>query len=103
MNNTEIPIKISDKAIKEAQKIFSSKNIPQEYGLRIAVKGMAGCGGASFIIGFDTEESDDNVFYFESLKVLISKKHYIYLIGQEVDFRNTNEERGFVFNKSIEL
>lgn len=98
--NESIPIKLSDRAIEEAKSIFLSKNIPSDYGLRIGIKGMSGCGGATPIIGFDTQESDDTVFQYDELKVLINKKHYIFLVGQEVDFVDSNEERGFTFNQS---
>jgi len=98
---SEIPINISNKAIEEAIKIYKTKNIPKEYGLRIGVKGSTGCAGANFIIGFDTlNKDDDAIFTFNSLKIFINKKHFLFLAGQSVDYVSNNEEQGFVFNKS---
>jgi len=95
----EIPVTITPKALKEAKKIFTTKNIPSNYGLRIGIKGSVGCAGANFIIGFDTEETNDSTFLINEVKIIINKGHYLYLAGQEIDFVSTNEEQGFVFTK----
>ena len=96
---TEPPIKITEKAIKEAKYIYQNKNIPQEYGLRIGMRG-GGC-GASFFLGFDLEKEHDKAFDVEGLNVLIDKRHFMYLFGMEVDFEEQEAERGFVFNKIV--
>jgi len=97
--NPDIPISITPKALKEAKKIFATKNIPSNYGLRIAIKGSVGCAGVNFIIGFDIEEIDDSIFIINDVKIIINKKHYLYLAGQEVDYISNNEEQGFIFTK----
>ena len=40
-----------------------------------------GCGVAGFFIGFDTLQEKDEQFELESFKVLIDKRHLMYLIG----------------------
>ena len=97
--NSDIPVNITAKALEEAKNIFTTKNIPANYGLRIGVKGSTGCAGANFVIGFDTEEDDDSCFAFDTLKVIIKKGHYLFLAGQTVDYVSNNEEQGFVFVK----
>jgi len=92
------PIQISERAILEIKNILTNKNIPGQYSLRIGVKG-GGCGGANFFVGFDTVKDDDNVYFFEDLKVLIDKKHILYLLDVELDFEERKDEQGFVFLK----
>jgi len=100
MNNS-IPLNITAEALEEVKKIFKTKNIPSNYGLRIGIKGSTGCAGANFVIGFDTEEKDDSCFLLNEVKVIIKKGHYLYLAGQKVDYISNNEEQGFVFSKEI--
>ena len=94
----EIPIKITEQALKEALHIYEHKNIPQEYALRIGMK-SGGCGAAGFFIGFDKPKEQDQVFSQGSMKVLIDKRHFMYSLGLELDFEDRADERGFVFNK----
>jgi iron-sulfur cluster assembly protein len=95
----ELPIKITENALKEALYIYQHKNIPPSYGLRIGTKGGGGCGGASYFIGFDTQKPEDKSFDFQGITVLIDKRHFLYLAGMQLDFEERPEERGFVFKK----
>ena len=94
----DIPIKITSKALEEALHIFENKNIPQDYALRIGLK-SGGCGAAGFFIGFDKPKEQDQVFTQGSLQVLVDKRHFMYLLGMELDYEQRPEEQGFVFNK----
>jgi len=96
-----IPVKVSDKALEEIKKTITYKNIPQEYGLRIGVKG-GGCAGVSYVLGFDKKSTADAEFDVEGVPVYIAKKDTMFLIGMEVDFYEGNEARGFTFIKSDE-
>ena len=91
------PIKISEKALNEIKDIFNNKNIPENYGLRIASKG-SGCAGIEYIIGFDQKTDEDEQYDDHGIKIIINKKDFMHLIGVEVDFIDDNDERGFVFN-----
>ncbi len=93
-----LPLHISDKALTEVKNIISHKSIPKDYGLRIGMKG-AGCGGMSFLLGFDHQKEGDDVFEKEGLTIYIEKKHLMYLIGMEVDFYEGSDARGFTFAK----
>lgn len=96
-----IPVKVSDKALEEIKRTIAHKNIPQDYGLRIGVKG-GGCAGVSFVLGFDKKELADAEFNLEGIPVYIAKKDTMFLLGMEVDFYEGNEARGFTFIKSDE-
>lgn len=92
----QIPIKITRRALDEIKNIITNKNIPDNYSLRVGVKG-GGCGGVSYALGFDQSRDGDQQFELEGLSVLIEKKHVMFLMGMQVDFHESNEARGFVF------
>ncbi len=91
-----IPIKITEKAQAEIKNIIAHKNIPEGYFLRVGVKG-GGCGGMSYLLGFDKPKNDDQQFEVEGIPVLIEKKHFMFLMGMEVDFFEGHDTRGFTF------
>jgi len=91
-----IPISISKKATKEIHHIIAHKNIPENYGLRIGIKG-GGCGGVSLSLGFDQQKESDLEFKIDGIQVLVEKKHTMFLIGKEVDFYEGADARGFMF------
>ncbi|PZX49199.1 HesB/IscA family protein [Algoriphagus chordae] len=90
------PIKITEKAEHEIKNIMTTKNIPTEYQLRVGVKG-GGCGGMSYALGFDKPKPDDQQFEIAGIPVLIEKKHYMFLMGMQIDFFEGDEARGFTF------
>ena len=95
----ELPFLLSEAASNELESILLSKKIPAGYGVRLAIKG-SGCAGVSYSIGFDTPDDTDKIYHQEKLTFFISKKHLLYISGLSIDFIDTNEERGFVFEHS---
>ncbi|SNS19744.1 iron-sulfur cluster assembly protein [Belliella buryatensis] len=91
-----IPISITEKAQIEIKNIMDNKNIPADYHLRVGVKG-GGCGGMSYALGFDKAKEGDEQFVLNHIPVLIEKKHYMFLMGMQIDFYEGNEARGFTF------
>lgn len=91
-----IPIKITPKAEVEIKNIMTTKNIPSDYHLRVGVKG-GGCGGMSYSLGFDKPKPDDQQFEIDGIQVLIEKRHYMFLMGMQIDFFEGDEARGFTF------
>jgi iron-sulfur cluster assembly protein len=77
-------VKVTLKAIGEIKKIKAQNSIPDEYGLRVGVKG-GGCSGLSYTLGFDAESREND-------KILL------YLMGVELDFSDGLNGRGFTFN-----
>src|SRR6218665_2762885 len=91
------PVKLTDRAAEEVRKIMLTKNIPAGYGLRIGIRGAAGCGGAQLIIGFDKQKEADLSYFIDDIPVYVDKKHTMYVIGKQVDFYEGADARGFVF------
>jgi iron-sulfur cluster assembly protein len=97
MKLDNLPVSITEKALAELNLIIQSKNIPSEYGLRIGING-GGCGGVSYVLGFDKLKANDDVFEFSGITVYVDKKHAMFLLGMIIDFEESAENRGFVFN-----
>lgn len=90
-----IPVSISPRAAEEIDKIMQSKGIPDDYGLRVGIRG-GGC-GATLIIGFDKRKEFDNEYFIKGIQVYIDKRHTLYVMGKEVDFYEGADTRGFFF------
>ena len=95
MFDAACPVTISEKAVREIERIMATKNIPPDYGLRVGVKG-GGC-GVALLIGFDKQKDSDKVYSISNITVLVDKKHTMYVIGKEVDFYEGDAGQGFVF------
>ncbi|MEP1781573.1 iron-sulfur cluster assembly accessory protein [Reichenbachiella sp.] len=92
------PVSITPKAVEEVKNIMNNKGIPEDYALRIGIKG-GGCGAIGYMLGFDKLKDSDISYLHEEVPIVIEKKHVMYLMGLEVDFVEDSEERGFCFNK----
>jgi iron-sulfur cluster assembly protein len=91
-------IELTSKAISEVKKIKSENNIPEDYALRVGVKG-GGCSGLSYTLGFDSEIKDtDNITDHDGVKLLVDWKSILYLNGTTIDFSDGLMGKGFVFN-----
>lgn len=91
------PIKISETAISQILRIRKEQNVPEEFGLRVGIKG-GGCSGFSYILGFDQKSEKDEEHNINGLTVFMEKAHGIYLLGMEVDWHEGLNNRGFIFN-----
>ncbi|MEL6944288.1 MAG: iron-sulfur cluster assembly accessory protein [Bacteroidota bacterium] len=91
------PVALTEGAIRQLKRIATEQNIPAEHGLRIGVKG-GGCSGFSYILGFDLQKENDQVFEIEGIRVLMQKSHAMYLMGMEIDWVEGLQNRGFSFN-----
>ena len=91
------PVKVSDAALKQLNRIREEQKVPENYGLRVGVKG-GGCSGFSYVLGFDEQKENDQVFEIEGIPVFLEKSHGIYLIGMEIDWYEGLNNRGFIFN-----
>lgn len=91
------PVSLTDNAVREIRKIMEEKNIPAEYALRVGVKG-GGCSGLSYILGFDLQKENDNLYKFDEITIVMEKSHGMYLAGMEIDFVEGLNNRGFTFN-----
>ena len=74
------PVTLSPRAAEEVQKILTTKSIPEDYGLRVGVRG-GGCSGMSYILGFDKLREHDITFNFDGIVLYIDKRQGLYLLG----------------------
>lgn len=93
-----IPITITPRAAAEIKTILAAKKVPEGYGLRVGMKG-GGCGGMSYLIGFDKPKEMDKAYLLEGIPVYIDKRHVMYLLDVEIGYEERETEQGFVFEK----
>lgn len=91
------PLTLTDGAVKQLTRLQADMNVPDDYGLRVGVKG-GGCAGFSYVLGFDEPKEGDDVYEVNGLRVFMQKSHAIYLLGIEIDFVDGLNNRGFTFN-----
>lgn len=84
MDIVEQPVTITDRAREEISETLAANKIPDTYGLRVGIRG-GGCSG-TFVLGFDTRGEHDFTYTVNTVKVLIDKRHLLYVLGAEVDF-----------------
>lgn len=91
-------ITVTDKAASEVASIRTENSIPENYLLRIGVKG-GGCSGLSYSLGFDGDvRENDEILEINGVKLVIDAKSLFYLGGTELDYSDGLSGRGFVFN-----
>ena len=91
------PISLTEGALRALRGIIKDQELTVEHGLRVGVKG-GGCSGSSYVLGFDVQKENDDVFEIEGIKVFMQKAHAIYLMGMEIDWVDGLNNRGFTFN-----
>jgi len=92
-------IKVTPTAVKELKKVITEQQIAVGTALRVGVTG-GGCSGFEYRLGFDehVSEETDMVTEVDGIRVAIDKKSALYLDGTELDYHESFEKRGFVFN-----
>ncbi len=90
-------LSLTDVAASKVKEIMSQQN-PAPTALRVAVVG-GGCSGFSYHMAFDNHEnSSDNVYEYEGVKVYVDQMSEMYLDGVQIDYIETLEGAGFKFN-----
>lgn len=90
------PVRLTPKAADEVRKLIKTKNVPEGFGLRVGVRG-GGCSGMSYILGFDKQREHDLLFELDDLKLIMDRRHGLYLMGTTVDYHDGLDARGFTF------
>ena len=94
----ENEVKVTEKAIKEIRKIMGENKVPENFGLRVGVKG-GGCSGLTYSLGFDEKAKEgDTTIEQEGIKLFIDGKSLFYLSGTVLDYTDGLNGKGFVFN-----
>jgi len=96
---TKLPVHITPIALSKIKSIMEEKNIPKGYGLRVGTKKNNSCGDTDFMMGFDTKKSSDDSFLHEGIEVLITKKELLFLVDITLDYKESETEFGFKFEK----
>lgn len=91
------PVTLTEGAIRQLKAIRQDQNVPDSHGLRIGVKG-GGCSGFSYMLGFDLQKENDEVFEVSGITIFMEKAHGLYLFGMEIDWVDGLNNRGFSFN-----
>ena len=89
-------ISLSASAIEALKEIRSSEQFPEDKPLRVGVKG-GGCSGLTYVLNFDEKQELDDEWQIEGIRVVMDKRHALYVFGMEVDFESGLNDRGFVF------
>lgn len=92
-SNDTPPVRISPLAQEAILDTLRANKIPDTYGLRVGIKG-GGCSG-TFLLGFDTPTVHDDQYTIEGIRVLIDRRHLMYVLGVNVDYTEGPEESGF--------
>jgi iron-sulfur cluster assembly protein len=96
--NIKSEITITEKARNEILRIMQSNNIPENYGLRVGVKG-GGCSGLTYTLKFDENNKEgDTIVESENVKLFVDGKSFFYLMGTQLDFSDGLNGKGFLFN-----
>jgi iron-sulfur cluster assembly protein len=87
------PVYVRPEARVQILDTVRANKIPDEYGLRVGIRG-GGC-GSSWLLGFDLPGSTDEVYNVEGVRVIIDRKHLLYVLGAEIGY----ETGGFTIDK----
>jgi iron-sulfur cluster assembly accessory protein len=92
-------VKITESAAREVKKVIVDQQMPDSIALRVGVKG-GGCSGFEYQLEFDNKVSEDADLLVEmhGVRVAVDKKSALFLDGTEIDFHQSLDKRGFVFN-----
>lgn len=92
-------IKVSESAKKKIAELMADDgfNVAQDF-VRVGVK-SGGCSGLSYDLRFDkNKEQEDKVFEDNSVKIIVDKKSFPYLVGTVLEYSGGLNGKGFVFN-----
>ena len=90
-------ITVTNKASKHIQDLRTQGGHTDEHHLRVSVEG-GGCSGLMYNLDFDDTITDsDEVFEDKGVKILVSKKSMLYLLGTTLDFSDGLNGKGFQF------
>jgi len=92
-------IKVSESAKRKIAELMADDgfNVAQDF-VRVGVK-SGGCSGLSYDLRFDkSKDQEDKVFEDNSVKIIVDKKSFLYLIGTVLEYSGGLNGKGFVFN-----
>ncbi|MBM3328551.1 MAG: iron-sulfur cluster assembly accessory protein [Calditrichaeota bacterium] len=89
-------ITVTESAVRQVRTLVEEqKDAPH---LRIGVQG-GGCSGLEYYLALDdTIQTEDEVYEFGGIKVLVDRQSLPYLTGSTLDFSNDLMNSGFTFH-----
>ena len=94
---SDTPVVLSERAAEEIRNIVETKELPEGFALRVGVLG-GGCSGMSYLLGFDREREHDISFVAGGVRILMDRRHGLYLMGTAIDYQDGLNARGFTFD-----
>lgn len=93
------PLNITASALAAIRAVLEGESVPAHFCLRVGVRdGGPACANVSYLLGFDQKREHDLEYEVDGLRVLIDRKHSMYVLGMEIDWYEDETQRGFVFN-----
>lgn len=90
-------IKVSDAAFGHIKNLREKEGFDNSYGLRVSVDG-GGCSGLMYKLDFDNKERPgDQVIEDKGVKIFVSMKSLLFLVGTELDYTGGLSGKGFHF------
>lgn len=92
-------IQVSDTAKKRVVDLMTEEgfNAAEDF-VRVGVK-SGGCSGLSYELKFDNNKDEtDKLFEDNSVRILVDKKSFLYLVGTTLEYSGGLNGKGFVFN-----
>ncbi len=92
-------IKVSDSARQKVVTLMQEEGYDaQNDYVRVGVK-SGGCSGLSYELRFDREVGEtDKVFEDNTVRIIVDKKSFLYLVGTVLEYSGGLNGKGFVFN-----
>jgi len=92
-------IKVSESAKRKVVTLMTEDGFDaaKDY-VRVGVK-SGGCSGLSYELDFDDQiQEGDKVFEDNSVRIIVDKKSFLYLVGTTLEYSGGLNGKGFVFN-----
>ena len=92
-------IKVSESAKQKVVTLMTEDGFDasKDY-VHVGVK-SGGCSGLSYELDFDNKvEEGDKVFEDNSVRIIVDKKSFLYLVGTTLEYSGGLNGKGFVFN-----
>jgi len=90
-------VQFTESAIAEIKRLLQEKaeGDTKDF-LRVGVKG-GGCSGMTYVLDFDEQKANDDIFDVEGIPCVMDRSHGIYLAGMEINWEGGLNARGFTF------
>lgn len=91
-------IKVSDIARKKAIELMAEQGFDASRDfIRVGVK-SGGCSGLSYELKFDNQQAEgDKLFEDNTIRIVVDKKSFLYLVGTTLEYSGGLNGKGFVF------